>query len=385
MTLKTSKKKKILLYTDTTQIGGAEGHMLALARFLNKEKFEISLLCSRHERLNEWCKKMKDEGVQVTRLIAKYKHNPRHYFSLKEKIEDFKIDLVHAHIWNPASGRYAYMAAKAMKTPLLTTEHDPFVLSALKNWIKKKLIKNISHLIAVSEKNRELLEKNYPTLKGKTSVVQNGIDLTAFESQLSTFTKEDREKLREEIFKVSEKTSVIIAVAELHPRKGLLYLLEAAQKIQEKNQDFKIIIVGTGAQKKLLEKKIKKLGLEREVSLLGYQHNIPHLLAASEIFVLPSLNEAFGLVLLEAMAANLPIVATKNGGIPEIITNNVTGLLVPPAESSELAYAILRLLNNKDLAHRLAQEGHKLVKKMFNVQDMVKKTEAIYNTILDHL
>ncbi|MEK7544777.1 MAG: glycosyltransferase family 4 protein [Patescibacteria group bacterium] len=385
MPLKTSKKKKILLYTDTTQIGGAEGHMLSLARFLDKEKFEVSLLCSRHDRLNEWCKKMKDEGVHVMRLIAKYKHNPRHYFSLKEKIEDLQINLLHAHIWNPASGRYAYMAAKAMKTPLITTEHDPFVLSPLKNFIKKKLIKNIAHLIAISEKNRDLLEKNYPTLKDKTSVIANGIDLEKFEFQLASFTKENHAEIRKNIFKVSEKTPVIITVAELHPRKGLLYLLEAAKKIQEKNTDFKIIIVGSGPQKKVLEKKIQKLGLEREISLLGYQHNIPHLLAASDMFVLPSLNEAFGLVLLEAMAAKLPIIATKNGGIPEIITNNVTGLLVLPAESSELAYAILRLLKNKDLAHRLAQEGHKLVKKSFDVRDMVKKTEEVYNTILKTL
>lgn len=374
--------KKILLTTDTTIIGGAEKHMLNLARFLDREKFKPYLFCGSHKNLDQWCKKMKELDVEVIRTIAKNKHNPRYYFGLKDAIEELDIDLIHAHIWNPASNRYAYLAAKATKKPLVITEHDPFILSPLKNWIKKRLLKNVTHVITVSEKNRELLRKNYPNIRGKITTIHNGLDTTWFESQLLSFSASERNQFREEEFKANEKTNVIACIAELHARKGLIHLINAAKILKEKDTPFKVIIVGKGPQQKKLEAQIKKSDLNEEVKLLGYQNEIPKILASSDFFVLPSLNEAFGLVLLEAMAAKLPIIATKNGGIPEIITNNITGILVPPGDGKSIAYAILRLLNDRKTAEKIAKNGYERVKKEFDIKTMVRKTEEVYAKVL---
>ncbi len=364
-------------------IGGAEQHMLELAKRLNREVFYPIIHCSSHKNLDSWCKKFEDLKIPVIRSIARNKHNPRHYFDILKSIEDFGIDLVHAHIWNPASNRYAYLATEKTKKPLVTTEHDPFALSGIKNWIKKKLINKVSHLITVSEKNHELIRKLYPILRGKITTIHNGLDLVWFQSQLLSFSKSQREKIRREIFEVQDGTTkVIIAVAELHQRKGLNYLIEAAKILKEKEKNIIVVIVGKGKEEKSLKTQIKKLKLENTVKLLGYRKDIPHLLASSDIFTLPSLNEAFGLVLLEAMAAKLPIVATKNGGVPEIITNHENGILVPPASAKQLASALLHLIDNKELMQKMAEKGHKELIKKFDINDMVKKTEEVYRNTL---
>lgn len=380
---KSTMPKKILFYTDTTLTSGAENHILNLIKFLDRKKFTPLLLCSGHENLNEWCRKIKETGCEVTRLITKGKHNPRHFFSLKRIAEEMEIDFLHAHIWNPASGRYAYLAAKTAKKPLITTEHDPFLLPPIKHFIKKYLIKNVSRVIAISGANKELLKKIHPEMREKIDVIHNGIDITWWESQLLGFSKNDRNEFRKKNFNAEKKTKIITCIAELHPRKGLMYLIEAAKLLKEKNPDFVVAIAGRGRLQKAIGEKIKKYGLAEHVKLLGYRKDIPQILASSDLFVLPSLNEAFGLVLLEAMAAKLPVIATKNGGIPEIITNNVTGILVPPKDEKALTYAIIRLMNNEELASRLARAGYEQVKTHFDIKNMVKKTEKVYEEILN--
>lgn len=377
------RKPKILLYTDTKQLGGAENHMLSLLKFYDRESFELQLACSSDPALDPWCKKIADMNVKIHRLKARHKHHPGQYFELKNIIKKEDIHLIHIHVWNPASGRYGFMAAKKMQVPYLYTEHDPFTLSPFKNWIKTKLIRETGAVIAISEKNKHLLLKLYPFLKPKITTVHNGIDITWFESQLLSFSPSDREEYRKNIFKTDGETPIVTCIAELHPRKGIIYLLETAKKFAKENESIKFVIVGTGKEKETYESYITKNQLENHVILLGRRHDIPQILKSSDLFILPSLNEAFGLVLLEAMIAGLPVIATRNGGIPEIIKDGENGILVPPKDADAIEKAIEQIFSSPLTHQAMSEKNYKDVKEMFDVKAMVKKTENIYRSLLN--
>ncbi|MDA1060373.1 MAG: glycosyltransferase [bacterium] len=369
--------KKILLYTDTPQIGGAELQIFLLAKFLNKDKFTPILACSNFEALDKWCNKFENEDIKVIRIKVAHKHDPRHLFKLKEIIKEEEIDLLHAQIWNPASCRYAY-GIKSI--PVITTEHDPFKLSFIKNALKKKSLKNVKKIITISNHNKKLLKKLYPNHSSKIEMIHNGLDTLWWQSQLLRFTENDRKHIKEEIFHAKENTLIVTCIAELHERKGQKYLIEAIPEVTEEFPNVKFVFIGKGPNEENLKKLVKKLKLEKHVTFTGQQKEIPKLLKSSDIFCLPSRREAFGLVNLEAMLTPLPVIATKVGGIPEIINEN-TGILVQPEDSKSLSQALNILIENPKIREKMALNGQKQAL-TFDAQNMAKKYEKIYEDVL---
>ncbi|HLG25837.1 MAG TPA: glycosyltransferase [Candidatus Gracilibacteria bacterium] len=373
-------QKKILFYTDTPIYGGAERIMLELARNLNREKYSVMLACSKYKILDEWCEHWEQNGMQVARLNVIHKHDPRHHLQLKKILKKERPDILHLHLWNPGSCRYAFGAVDKKTTKLISTEHDPFPLNGIKNMLKKKGLKKTDCTIAVSDANRELLLKLYPDLESRIVTIHNGIDLEHFEKQLLHFSSQKKAKIRSDLMKAAHNDFVIVSVAALHPRKGLKHVIEAFAEIKKEAPQTKLVIVGEGPQRKELTECIKKLGVSHEVMLLGKQENIPEILKSSDLFVLPSVKEAFGIAVLEAMAAQLPIIASGVGGIPEIIKNNRSGLLVEPGNTEALKTAIQELMKNQPLSQKLAFVAHHEVKN-FDVKTMARRTEAIYDGV----
>jgi glycosyltransferase involved in cell wall biosynthesis len=370
--------KKILLYTDTPQRGGAELQMFLLAKFLDKAKFEPILVCSNYQELDKWCTNFQGEGIKIYRLNVKSKHDPKHYFQLKKIIKEEKPDILHAHIWNPASGRYAYLVAKSTKIPLIITEHDPFKLTPLKDFFKRKALKYVSKIVAISNNNKKLLSQLYPEHKEKITVVHNGLDITWWQSQLLRFTDEDLRHIKEDIFHCKENTLIVTTVAELNDRKGIKYLIKAVPEVAKKYPNVKFIIIGDGPNKSDYEHLIKKLDLENHVHLTGRQKEIPKLLKSSNIFLLPSIREGFGMVNLEAMITPLPIIATRAGGIPEVVEDGKTGILVNPGSSEELIKALEKLIPDVKLREKLSLAGHERVIQKFDARQMAVAYEKIY-------
>ncbi len=377
-----SAKKTILFYTDTHFYGGAENQMYLLAKFLDKEKYNVLLVCSDFEKLKDWAAKFESEGIEVIKLSVLHKHDPRHYFQLKEIIRKRKIDLMHVHVWNPASCRYAFMAANKYNLPVVMTEHDPFELKGFKGYLKNKLTKNVQLVITVSEANNKAMERVFPALAERKITIHNGIDSTWFESQLLSFSEGKIKEFRETTFGVDDDYKVILSVAELHERKGLKHLIKAMPAILEKDEKVKLVLVGTGPAKSDLEQLALKEGVIDDVLFLGFKKDIPHIMASSDIFVLPSEKEAFGLVLLEAGMAGLPVVASFVGGIPEIIENNVNGILIPPKIPGKLAKSILEIFNNDVKRKRYIEEGYKRVKNRFDAKKMAENTSVVYDEVL---
>ncbi len=380
-------KKTVLFYTDTHFYGGAENQMYLLAKFLDKDKYNVILVCSDFEKLKDWAEKFAQEGIEVIKLTVFHKHDPRHYFQLKEIMKDKKPDLMHIHVWNPASCRYAFMAANRYNLPVVITEHDPFELTGFKGYLKKKLTRNVDIVITVSEANNRAMASVFPSLADRTITIHNGIDATWFESQLLSFSEGKIKDYREKNFGVGGGVGgekVILSVAELHERKGLKHLIKAMPAILEGcKEGAKLVLVGTGPAQAELEDLALKEGVIDNVLFMGFKKDVPHLMAASDIFVLPSQKEAFGLVLLEAGIAGLPIVASNVGGIPEIIKDGVNGTLVPPELPGKLAEAILEIFNNDFKRKAYIEEGYKNVKVNFDAKIMAEKTQVVYDEVLN--
>jgi len=380
--MKTDEKINVLFYTDTPLLGGAENQMYLLAKFLDKDKYKITLVCSGFKRLDDWVKKFKNEDIDVVRLNVAHKHDPRHYFQLKEYLRHHPVDLMHIHVWNPASCRYSLKLAGKYNVPTVITEHDPFELPRMKMMIKRRLLKKVSHIIAVSQSNHKLLLNLFPELKNRITTIHNGIDVTWFESQLLSFTFKHRDDYRKQHFNATKNSKIILSVAELHERKGLKYLIKAMPGIIENCPTCKLVLVGAGPEEENLKKIARENNMDKHVLFMGYRKDIPQIMKSSDVFVLPSEKEAFGLVLLEAMAAQLPIIASKVGGIPEIIENGVNGMLVLRHDEDKLANAVIKILNDPKLVEKFKTAGLKLLKKDFDAKIMAKKTEEIYDDVL---
>ncbi len=165
------------------------------------------------------------------------------------------------------------------------------------------------------------------------------------------------------------------------PFKGHKILLEAVRKLIDTRPQLKFVIAGDGPLREELSAERKRLKLEKNVFFLGHIPDVEDLLAAADLFVLPSLKEPFGIVLLEAMAARLPIVATNAGGVPEIIKDE-SGILVPPNDSGALAAAIDKLLNDTDYQRTLVNNAFQRVSTEFSIKKMVDLTDELYQDCL---
>jgi len=365
--------KKILFYTDTPLLGGAENQMMLLAKFLPADKYSVTLACACNKSLNQWCRQFMELGVQVQRLKVLHKHDPRHYFYLRKLLPHF--DLVHAHVWNPASCRFAMLAAD--KTPLVITEHDPFLLTGIKGWLKKKLVKNVKAIITASTAAKKLVLEQDASLEPLIHVIYNGIDIEEFKNQC-VLENENEYKLANLARSLNDK--IILCAAELHERKGQKFLIEAMKKIIAEFPNAILALAGEGSRRKFYEK--LALPIKNNVVFLGRRKDIAKLMTVSDVFVLPSVREAFGLVILEAAVAGVPTVATRVGGIPEIIEDLKTGLLVDSQNPDHLAEAVIKILKNPAPSALLAKAAKERVKKRFNAREMALKTAEIYEKVI---
>lgn len=365
--------RRILFYTDTPIMGGAENQMLLLAKFLPSDKFSVTLVCSGYKNLNGWCQDFMETGANVVRLKVFHKHDPRHFFYLRKILPEF--DLLHMHIWNPASCRYGFIAAT--KTPLVITEHDPFAMKGLKGFLKRKFLKKVSAIIVASKAAKKLVLDQDADLESKIRIIYNGIDIPEWNRQKNV---DERNEFRRAHFHALPNEKVILCAAELHKRKGQKYLIEAAKNLIVSYPDLKFVFAGDGPEKKHYEKLARPLG--NRVVFLGRRRDIEKVMAASDFFVLPSAREAFGLVVIEAAIIGLPTVASEIGGLCEIVENGKTGLLAKPENTESLEKAIGYLMENPNKANEFKEAAKERVSKLFDAREMALLTARIYDEVL---
>jgi glycosyltransferase involved in cell wall biosynthesis len=208
--------------------------------------------------------------------------------------------------------------------------------------------------------------ENMPLIKEKMETVHLGITPPVYL---------DRESARQEL-NIPNDIFAIGTIAELHPIKGLVYAIDAVSKTEF---PFVYSVIGEGSERKIIETEIKKHNLENKISLKGFIDNAPKLLKAFDVFVLSSLSEAFGYVLLESAFANVPIIASRVGGIPEIIHEGA-GILVPSMNSIELQKALIKIHENKPESRKMAVNMNIFASQNFSKNKMLVGTINVYET-----
>jgi glycosyltransferase involved in cell wall biosynthesis len=209
----------------------------------------------------------------------------------------------------------------------------------------------------------------------RISVIHNGIDLTRFRQ----FTETEGRTT------VTAGAPLVAVFARLNRLKGIEYFLQAAATVARRFDTVRFLVVGDSISETYraeLEAFAKTLGLEHRVTFAGFRDDVPDLLSTVTVSVLPSLSEGLSNVVLEGMAAGVPVVATSVGGTPEMIDHGVTGLLVPPHDAASMADAITALLADPALARTIGRAGQQKVTQQFSLESTVAQTEHLYERLL---
>jgi glycosyltransferase involved in cell wall biosynthesis len=230
-------------------------------------------------------------------------------------------------------------------------------------------------VLAVSEHLRQwLIRHGLPAARIVTA--HDALDLALF-----TMNAASRAEVRLR-FGIRDNHFVVTTVGRLSPEKGHCCLLEATRSILNEYPDARFMIVGDGPLRDQLEQQAKSLGINTAVILAGYQPDVAGFLSASDLFVLPSLREGTPNALLEAMALAKPVVVSRVGGVPEIVQDGETGLLVPPQDSSSVAQAVLTLMHDPNRAAAMGQRARRVIEQNFNAQRLAQEIAAVYHKAL---
>lgn len=292
------------------------------------------------------------------------------------------VDILHTHLFEPSV--IGLQAGVLARTPVrvMTRHYSDYHTRIDKRWHVglDRLCTRVSHsVIAVSRHTADhmIVEESAPPEKVHT--VLNGIDF----DRVALSSADARERIRREFN--AEDAYLLVHVARLHPEKGHHYLFEALAEIQRQvSKPVRLLVAGAGPFEEAYRDEVRQLGCDKLVRFLGFRKDSADLIAAADLVILPSVAEAFGLVLTEALYLGAPVVATRTGGIPEIVDDGVDGVLVRPADTSALVSAIVELLNDEDRRKRMAGAGRAKVLERFRFEDMVRSYETIYEGLVSN-
>jgi glycosyltransferase involved in cell wall biosynthesis len=362
------KKIKILYVITSLGLGGAEKLLLYYLKNLDKNKYRLYVCCFREKPDDLLLETQK--YAQVINLNIRNKFNPSVVLSILKVIRNIQPDIIHTHLFQPrVYTTIAYLFYK--RTIIITQKHSIVNLKKHNFFILLEMacIRLNKKVIAISESVKDSLQKYEFVAENKVFVLPNCIDFHKYNNSKMRNGVRNKEKL------------VIGTVGRLEPEKGINYLLLAMNIILTKFPEVKLEIIGDGSSLNELKNLSKKLNISNSVKFFGKFVNVIPFYNKMDVFVLPSILEGFGIVLLEAMAAGIPVVATNVNGIKEVVINMHSGLLVPSKNPEAIADAVIRLIDNPELRKSLIQEGLKRAK-LFDVKEHIIKLDNFYTNLL---
>ena len=291
--------------------------------------------------------------------------------------QEHGFDILHSHGYK-GNVTFGLMPKKLRKLPLFSTLHGYTSVSGIsKNRIYEWLdLISLKHVNAVILVNRGMLSNpRLRKLKGeKIHIVNNGIPIPddGSPSHLPTFPPSAFSKGDPDIVNFCTKGFTIGSIGRFSTEKGFKYLIEALSLLVKNGIDARLVIIGEGYKRSALEELTARLGLEDRILFPGYKDDAKYYISFFDVYVIPSLTEGLPITLLEAMQAKTPVVATKVGGIPHVLKNNKSGLLVKPRSPDAIAQAVMALHNDKKLADELTSKAYHRV-----ITDFSSKTMAL--------
>ena len=350
--------------------GGAQEHLYSLLTRIDPDRYDVSVVALSP---GSAVRKMQRAGIPV--LVIDEVDDAIAVGALAAHLGEARADVVHAHMFRAetvATRAVLALAEIGHRRPyLVSTVHSSRVRHESDKDVLRELTPHMDRLIAVS---KAIETKIHDEGRGVVPVqlIYNGVDLERYDHQEACCT------LPEE-YGMEPGSQIVGVVARLEPEKGHPTLIEAWPIVLRAVPDAYLLIVGEGSRRDALEALARELRVAHRVVFTGRRDDVPAVTAALDVAVLPSYREAQGLTILEAMALSRPVVASNVGGIPEMIEDGLTGLLVPPHDADALAAAIVRLLKNHPLADTLGRAGHDMVHDRFCIELMVGAIQSIYD------
>ena len=360
-------KVNVLEIIGDSSLAGAPRHLLGIIENLDLAKFKIHVICPPGPLANE-IKSLKRQ-IDIDCIRMNSRSDLKAIMRIRKATKSAKADIIHVH--GTRAGVLARLAAIGLDKPIIYTEHlwtkqfrlaSPILngLHSIGYWFLDLFT---TTTVAVSGAVQDFLIANGVTREEKIQVIYNGITATKLEAD--TFNRADED------FR-------IVTIGTLNHNKGIQYLIKALPKVVKEFPNIKLDIVGDGPYKKELVAEIKRSKLEKVVKFDGFVEDIREHLTKFDVYIQPSLSESFGLAIVEAMSVGLPVIATNTGGIPEVVVEGKTGLLVEPANPEALSEAILKILRDPEKSKIMGETGRKLAADKFDIEKMVKKLERLY-------
>ncbi|MDP2898509.1 MAG: glycosyltransferase [bacterium] len=375
------RKIKVLHIINSLDIGGNERFLLQLLEHLPRETFSQEVCVPDRGKdatrdLEAACQRL-GTPIKVLRVGGNWDVSvlPR----LIRVILRGHFDVVHTHlIYSQVYGRLA--AAAARTRCIVSSEQNVYDFKARPpfSWVERRLSRWTDRVIACSNKVREHLIEKVGVNPLRVVVVPNGVDTDVFfPIKKRTRLYRSVENVRKQLG-IEEGDTVIGTVGHMTRQKGYDVLVAAIPRILRKHPRAKFVFVGRGLLRGRIEKQARALGVEQRSRFAGIRPDISVVLNCFDVFVLPSLWEGFGTAIIEAMACGVPVVASRVGGIPEIVEDGMNGLLVPPGRPGPLAEAVILMLDQPSMRREIARVGRTSVTERFSVRKMAQTVGKVY-------
>jgi len=354
---------RILAVIASSEFGGAERVLASLLEGYDRDRFEVWVACHGDGPMIEEYRRHAS-GVWAFDLVNIFK--PATVAALARLTERLHCQIIHTHLWTAdlLGGMAAVLARVPIRVATVHGEYFRTVEEEGLHWARKIALSKTFRLtyrlfdrvIGVSRSvAADLLER--PGLRvgpGKVTVIRNGLDLSRIPVSGSRVDRRD--------LGLSATAPVLIAVANFSPYKGHRWLLEAMPRVLRRFPEAMLLLVGDGSTLPAIRRQVQERQLEGNVRMTGFRRDAIELMALSDVVVLPSVSsEGPSTVVLEALALGKAVVATRVGGIPEVVEDGETGLLVPPRDPRALADAICTLLADRSRAQLLGEKGRRAV------------------------
>ena len=369
--------------TMLTCLGLNRKYDLVLAHGLSRESEMTDL---EQERVEMQVREAGEEGVKViavpslVRRISPFKDLATLVFLWRLMIRE-RPSVVHTH--TSKAGMLGRLAASLAKVPLkVHTPHGHVfyghfnpVVSRLFLLLERIMSRITDCTVALTEGERKDYMRFSVSDPDRTVTIHSGVDIVFFRD-----TVKDVEAIRRSLA-IGPKELVVGTVGWLLPIKGPMYLLRAMARVWQTYPDTRLVFAGKGELERALKKEAQEMGASDRVLFLGWRDDIPEVMHMMDVFVLPSLNEGMGRVLVEAMAAGRPVVASNIGGIPDLVSHGENGLLVPAGDVAALARGIRSLLANSAQRKELGEQGKKTADR-YGLDLMLTKIDRLYARLL---
>ncbi len=365
----------------TNFFGGPEKQIIEHLIRLNKGKFKGSIISYiENDEVNETLEIARDKNLNWIGIPMSNPFDIRALFKLIKALKKNQTKLLCTHGYKATV--MGWIAVKMNKIPIIAFSRgytDENIKISFYNWLERKFLTKVDGVVFVSkgQKNKLLSMSINPK---RSWIIHNAISLKE-ESKIVN------DNIKRKIFKnlglINNNTKLIACVGRLSPEKGQKYLLEAAKMLTFSRDDFHIIFCGDGPERDNLLKITKKLGLKDYCHFLGFRKDMSDIYSAIDLLVLPSLSEGLPNVVLEAFYHKKPVIGTNVGGVPEIVIDNETGLLVDPGNVEMLKEAILKVLNSEKKTLEFGNLGYDFIKSNFNFELQFQKLDQMYKEMLE--